>query len=293
MSSPPPLAIVPPPLGSVPPSPPLSLASSPVSGASPPACPKLTIDHPKNDAATCWWLAANFAIFHKDRPEMNTFISGSNEIAQQYSTISSYYKGEGGDKQTIIDARLNSTLVAHFSTAGFVLNKSGYEDVTEYTMKLNESLKIPTPDEGRFIQNPTSFNLYDIYLHKSSFTIPETSKTLLLSFPRAKQGSTEPLDIPMKVLETIQVPVSTLITPYTLDGIVAAQTGHYYSVVKCEGSDQWVEHGLKNISTATDARDIDGTFVYENFSTMIGDKVNGTYTRDIEKQATLLFYTRS
>jgi hypothetical protein len=102
-----------------------------------------------------------------------------------------------------------------------VLNGSSNQDVNDYTMKLNDLLTIPNPAKEGFNQTPVSFKLYDLYLHStSSFTIPVNSKTLLLSFPRAgdydiKISTTKYSDIQITLLETIQVPVSTLITTYT------------------------------------------------------------------------------
>ena len=261
-----------------------------------PACPE--IDHPPNNAAICWWLSVNYALFHKSRPEIETFIAKGSDIAKIYDTIAKFYRGEDRDKGKVELARSSEVLKKEFNTKDFKLNGSTFQDATQYINKLFNLIDIPFYTVTR---DKLNFSMYDIDLHKLAVgvTVPtnveivSTGKkyrneifrikptgSLVLFFPRMSEkvqvtDQIKPLETPMKVLKEIVIPVEFEEMPflYELDAMVAVVTGHYYSVVRCDDG-KWKEHGGKG--------GIIATHTYANF-----DELN-----DYTTHATLLFYTR-
>jgi hypothetical protein len=259
-------------------------------------CPE--IDHPPNNAAICWWLSVNYALFHQSRPEIQTFLVKGSDVAKIYDTIAKFYKGEGGSKPEVEAARSNELLKEKFNTSDFTLEGSEYQDASQYINKLFNLINIPF---HTVTQTPQNFSLYDIDLHRLVVGVKEQTNvviestrekyrietfrvnptgSLVLFFPRMREAAEggrnqmNPLEIPVKVLKEIVVPVEGEAMPvrYELDAIVAMRPGHYYSVVKC--GDKWQEHGGRG--------GIDGKHTYESF-----DELEEYSTR-----ATLLFYTR-
>ena len=262
-----------------------------------PACPEII--HPPNDAAICWWLSVNYALFHIYRPEFKTFLSLSKapEVAKIYDTIAKFYRGDGGNKAEVETARSSKVLKEVFNTEDFKLDGSTFQDATQYINKLFNLIDIPFHTVTR---DKLNFSMYDINLHKLSVGVMVKTNTIIVStgntyrsesfhikptgslvifFPRMSEKAqitdqTKPLETPMKVLKEIVVPVEGEAMPvrYELDAMVAVVTGHYYSVVRCNDG-KWKEHGGKG--------GINTTHTYASF-----DELNDYTTR-----ATLLFYT--
>jgi hypothetical protein len=258
-----------------------------------PACP--TINHPPNDASTCWWLAVNYALFHQSRPEIETFLARGGDVAKQYDTISKFYRGDGGTKADVEAARRSEVLKKEFNTDDFTLEGSEYQDASQYVNKLLNLIDIPFHTVTSALLN---FTMYDIDLHRLAVGVKVPTNTIIEStgekyriekfqiaptgslvifFPRMREvaegrNQTTPLETPVKVLKEIVVPVEGEAVTYELDAMVAVKPGHYYSVVKCDG--KWFEHGGRG--------GIDGTHTYENFEEL-----------DYSTNATLLFYTRA
>jgi hypothetical protein len=262
-----------------------------------PACPE--IYHPLNNEAICWWLSVNYALFHKSRPEIETFLDKGSDVAKIYDTIAKFYRGKGGDKGEVELARSSEVLKKEFNTKDFKLNGSTFQDATQYINKLFNLIDIPFYTVTR---DKLNFSMYDIDLHKLAVgvTVPtnveivstgkkyRTEKfrikptgSLVLFFPRMSEkvqvtDQIKPLETPMKVLKEIVIPVEGEEMPvlYELDAMVAVVTGHYYSVVRCDDG-KWKEHGGKG--------GINATHTYASF-----DELN-----DYKTRATLLFYTRA
>lgn len=269
-----------------------------------PACPE--IDHPPNNAAICWWLSVNYALFHQSRPEIETFLAKGSDVAEIYDTIAKFYRGKVVTKAKVELARRSEVLKKEFNTPDFTLEGSEYQDASQYINKLFNLIDIPF---YTVTHDKLNFSMYDIDLHKLAVgvTVPtnveivSTGKkyrsekfhikptgSLVLFFPRMsyawveKTGTTKPpdqikpLETPMKVLKEIVVPVKGEEMPvlYELDAMVAVVPGHYYSVVRCDDG-KWKEHGGKG--------EINATHTYASF-----DKLDDYSTR-----ATLLFYTRA
>ena len=279
-------------------------------------CSETEVSHPPNDAATCWWLSVNFALFHKDRPEITEFINKNDDISKVYKQISEYYTGKGGTKETILELRKSKELQI-FNTTDFTIDKNSFQDAAQYISKLLGNKELAGAKEKTLIQIETyhisdEHNeplLYDIRLHMlakgievplfnrsknstpSSYSIQdyklsESNTSFILYFPRSPRekkadgtsDETKPITNKLKVLKELYMPIDNNIIKYELDAFVGAQPGHYYSAAKCGTTEQWQEHGNNKSG-------INATKTYDNFQNMMKNT-------KLEQEATLLFYTR-
>ena len=279
------------------------------------ACSELQVVHPRNDAATCWWLSVNFALFHKDRPEITEFINKNDDISKVYKQISEYYTGKGGTKETILELRKSKELQI-FNTTDFTIDKNSFQDAAQYISKLLGNKELAGAKEKTLIQieiyhisdEHNEPLLYDIRLHMlakgievplfnrsknstpSSYSIQdyklsESNTSFILYFPRSPRekkadgtsDETKPIANKLKVLKELYMPIDNNIIKYELDAFVGAQSGHYYSAAKCGTTEQWQEHGNNGINA---------TKTYDNFQNMMKENTK------LEQEATLLFYTR-
>ena len=282
-----------------------------------PTCSELQVEHPPNDAATCWWLSVNFALFHRLRPEIKEFIDKSDDISKVYKQISEHYTGVTNNITNIAALRSDVAL-KKFNTKDFTIDKSSYQDASQYISKLLGNKELIGSIEEPLIQietyQITDENneplLYDIKLHMlakgievplfdkstnkkpkgfsvKTYKLTTNNTSFILYFPRSPRekkadgtpDETKPITNKLKVLKELYMPVDNNIIKYELDAFVGAQPGHYYSAAKCSTSEQWQEHGNNKSG-------INATKTYTNFKSMIEENIK------LEEEAILLFYTR-
>jgi hypothetical protein len=210
-----------------------------------PSCHLETLLLPPNDANTCWWLSANLALFHKDRPEMTDYstwvkdksFTGSTksdifnrELSERFVQISKYYNGSSTtlSMSNLIGHRLGPSMEAVFNTADFKVNKSSLQSSDEYITTLSQYIGL---DRGLISINPGGATgaldtyAYDIQLHANHFGIPHIGNaenssnltysqiasdvsTLILTCGRIDtEGKTS---IPIPPLKELIVPTFTL-----------------------------------------------------------------------------------
>jgi len=198
---------------------------------------------PVNDANTCWWLSANLALFHKERPELNAYFAKvaataptagaqfPHSLGTMFANIYGYYIR--GDKDTrtdveqmryLLDARSNVDMKI-FNTKEFDVAGTGSQSSDEYLSRLSEYL-----DFNRGLININHGNEtgiletdgYDILLHVNHFgasrkdvnsgcnlpklymQVGSTVDTLLLTCARGSE--TEKTNISISPLEIITIP---------------------------------------------------------------------------------------
>lgn len=209
-----------------------------------PSCHLETLILPPNDANTCWWLSANLALFHKERPEMTDYttslnkpFTGSNksdifnrELSSRFIQISKYYNGTSAtlSMSNLIGHRLGPSMEAVFNTTDFKVNSSSLQSSDEYITTLSQYIGF---DRGLISINPggatgaLETSAYDIQLHANHFGIPQIGNaenrsnltysqiasdvsTLILTCGRIdKKGKT---NIPIPPLKELTIPTFTL-----------------------------------------------------------------------------------
>jgi len=168
-------------------------------------CHLETLTLPQNEANTCWWLSANLALFHTNRPEMYNYqvsltengsrggikkpFTGSNkpdifrrELSDTFIQLSDYYKGAGAPipMSNLIDLRLEPNMEAVFDTDQFKVAGAGVQSSDEYITTLSQYLGF---DRGLISINPGRATgaldtyAYDIQLHANHFGIPHIEET--------------------------------------------------------------------------------------------------------------------
>ena len=176
-------------------------------------CHLSNLDLPINDANTCWWLSANLALFHKKRPELDTYFSASsaapsaasaasapsaasaapaNASASNFNTFQSnlkpdfekiynYYSSPSPSPSSsnwtasnILEFRTSSNMTL-FNTNDFKVNSNTLQDPAEYLNQLYSYINLEFNSQA--IANTTNLNLYDMHLHRLFYGITEKSNT--------------------------------------------------------------------------------------------------------------------
>jgi hypothetical protein len=263
-------------------------------------CPEKNIDHPKNDAATCWWLSANFALFHKKRRMINNFLDTKSNLANVYADVSKFYLGDNSFKEQVIDSRTNTTINDTFNKAGGLQISTGtYQDATEYILKFSSELNIP---QYTFNVKDSSlpFLLYDIELHRLGkgfpltitdsdgkkqtrnmlYRIPAGSDTFILYLNRNTGLGSTLEEAKMKILESVELPVgqSMKLCKFHLDCMVEYKPRHYQLYVKCSKTNEWMFYDALKEGKIT--------------NTLSFDELLKNYTDALTNNIILLFYSR-
>lgn len=111
--------------------------------ASLPDCKEMTVQLPGNEQALCWFDAANFALFHKRRPELDeyfkTHTTSADKLIQQ---LYDHYSGQNKDITNIKNFqetfRKNIELINFFKKT----SKKASNDVNPlYTIKIKKDLE--------------------------------------------------------------------------------------------------------------------------------------------------------
>jgi hypothetical protein len=212
---------------------------------------------PKNDANTCWWLSANLALFHKQRPEIGRPKNPPSTEKQQmfdlissnYSRLAEYYstgKGQTYTMNDLLEQRKSEIMKGIFNTESFKVDGNGMQSPDEYITLLSPLIGF---DRGLIAINTGNAvsayetSAYDIYLHakyfgttigKSNIEVAQISSdvnTLILTFARVTNDPENPntpkkTSIPVSPLKRITLPTfapatqsNLLQDPYTADDL--------------------------------------------------------------------------
>ena len=214
-------------------------------------CHLSNLDLPLNEANTCWWLSANLALFHKKRPELDTYFgtaasSASASAPSNFNTFQSnlkpdfqkiynYYSGSPSPSPSpspsssnwtasnVLEFRTSSNMTL-FNTSNFQVNSNTLQDPAEYLNQLYSYINLDFNNQA--ITNTTNLNLYDMHLHRLFYGITEESNgavewkvfyegtsSLILTF---RHPLTEKSTI--NILKEISIPVFTGNTKDILTG---------------------------------------------------------------------------
>ena len=203
-------------------------------------CSETEVSHPPNDAATCWWLSVNFALFHKKRPELDAYFSDTTNVSStgtvdkliinkfkltsklktNYENIYNHYTNTKAiDAESLIKYRVHDDMPAAFNVGGsdaFVINGSSNQPAEEYLLKLTEYIPFSGFIPPLVIKGDKEYNgqCYDLYIHKQyygstteQFQLNNTNTdTVIISFKRKKDDGTFIQD-EIKLLEKITLPL--------------------------------------------------------------------------------------
>jgi len=139
-------------------------------------CERLrALEIPLNGEAICWWLSVNLALFHKKRPELDTFFQGGGSAL--FQELYTHYSGT-----TKIDMeRLRTGIrddLAKGTPPTFDIASKGPQSTNEYLLYLQSVIKSL---DNTFIQiingKPSAFQqAYDVYYHALYFGLPRNLK---------------------------------------------------------------------------------------------------------------------
>ncbi len=150
-------------------------------------CPETKVFLPKNDSYTCWWLSANFALFHKQRKELDDFLKADKAFIERVLKESApdkktsyekvvkslqdtirYFQGQGEQSEkaanAIIAMRKSAEMKDVFDTADFKVDSTQYQDAGEYIAKIGRFLSIP-----RYTAKGIDSDCFDAYLQGHFF----------------------------------------------------------------------------------------------------------------------------
>ena len=146
-------------------------------------CYEKNINLPKNEAATCWWLSVNFALFHKQRKELDEYFSNNAEepatieegtkelgqtLKQQFRNIYNFYSNQPTTitADSVSEYRKSADMQKAFNTNAFRVEGGKYQDAQEYIGKLFGFLQPSTGDKNELLttigQDKTT--IYNIYI---------------------------------------------------------------------------------------------------------------------------------
>jgi len=295
---------------------PAAPATAPATAPAAHSCSEKTIVFPKNNAATCWWLTMNFALFHTKRKELDTYfgLKNAKSFDTNFKKLYDYYSGTSKDiSDNITDFTENlrkaDGMATKFNKEGFVIDSSEKQDVTQYSKTLLETFNIRSHN----IQISSMPSLYDIYMNtgftgierepgKNGTSVKEyvqfnrDTNTLVIECNRGSEGesqNTTSLDI----LQTIAIPLGNTTDPihevpnktgklevilgkFELDAIIVRPGwAHFEAYAKCSATSEWVFNGAISEGSST--------VNYASFDDMMKAKES-----EIKQGAVLLFYTR-
>lgn len=192
-------------------------------------CPELDIDLPTNDASTCWWLATNFALFHKKRAELDRYFDAENtsedadrrkqdklniKLKKSFFEIYKHYTGvEKITQEKIIELRTEEGMGDAFNVEGgdgnllFDVKGSNNQSADEYIVQLLRYIPFTGKIEPLVIKgsnNDYYGQMYDIFIHQLYVGTPNvdntqrrlrysqitsTTDTVIIDFKRLHNGS--------------------------------------------------------------------------------------------------------
>lgn len=200
------------------------------------ACTEGKILLPPNDAATCWWVSSNLALFHKERLELEKFFMNQGNLAPLDEVVPEgvraillkaykhYLNETTADPNEIVEDRKNPVMASYFNTPGqFDVAGGNFQDPSEYLSKFAMQI-IPhiiiTPDP----KNKYTTTFWDMEAVQAfagiqnantglveKTQISRNAKTLAVWVKRSTQTAKDPnqtIQDPIPLPERISLPLS-------------------------------------------------------------------------------------
>jgi hypothetical protein len=179
-------------------------------------CTELTINLPPNDANTCWWLSVNFALFHKRRPELDSyFLADDNtseepdrkskdklniQLKKNFFIIYKHYTGQEEVRlDTLLELRKAPGMVEAFNVIDidpvtkerkivFDVDGSNFQSTGDYISQFFKYIQFPGRCDTLDVKDDGK--VYDIFLHELYYgrdtrtedTVKETGKKYYTQF---------------------------------------------------------------------------------------------------------------
>ena len=208
-------------------------------------CHEKNIKLPDNKGALCWWLSVNFALFHKERQELEDFFNPNytynklitkdketlfKSIKDNLNRIYQYYNGTIEEKEIefITKDLASKAMQDIFNNDMFKIGSGEYQDATEYLQTL--FLYIDQIPLVSLTKDSNILTLYEINLFRKFYGYQESdttnlrgpatrrparrynknTQTLLFSYNRRShtdKSETNPVGDYIFIKETITVPL--------------------------------------------------------------------------------------
>jgi hypothetical protein len=250
-------------------------------------CPELELKLPLNSENLCWWNAVNFALFHKERQDITISLEAL-PVSEQKLLIQDLYNFYTGKRKEAIEVSRRTSFGQQGSvdfTSDTPQSAEDYMSLLTKILNMPDSyIRIPKVDKGL---DSYGF-LYDIFLSDplSNATVTEDQDSLILGFERGNTQGAAQHPFPVKVLESICLPLNDTPVEYTLDACsVSKSYVHYEAYVKCGNSDRWIHNPISGSSTKPEKGQDVKTFDSSDF--LNGEAVTNNvimliYSRDLE-----------